>query len=54
MSVNPFNSCAELNLGNTSLTYYRLRAHEEQGLCPSIDRLPYAIRVLLENLPQAF
>jgi aconitate hydratase len=50
MSVNPFNSRAELSLGSENYTYFRLRALEEAGVCKSVDALPYAIRVLLENL----
>lgn len=50
MSANPFNSRAELSLGHETHTYFRLRALEEAGVCKSVDALPYAIRVLLENL----
>jgi aconitate hydratase len=47
---NEFQASAELALGDETVTYFRLRALEEAGVCPSIDALPYAIRVLLENL----
>ncbi|MBM65044.1 MAG: aconitate hydratase AcnA [Myxococcales bacterium] len=46
---NSFGTLSTLSAGNQQLNYHRLRALEEAGL-GSIDRLPYCIRVLLENL----
>jgi aconitate hydratase len=45
-----FSARSQLSVAGESLDYYRLRALEENGICPSIDALPYAIRVLLENV----
>ena len=45
---NAFGSLANLNLSEGSTSFYRLGALEEQGLA-SLDRLPFSIRILLEN-----
>ncbi len=45
---NAFGSLATLNLSEGETSFYRLGALEEQGLA-SLDRLPFSIRILLEN-----
>jgi aconitate hydratase len=47
-TVNPFGSRGTLAAGKDSAVVYRLRELERQGL-GRIDRLPFSIRVLLEN-----
>ena len=46
---NAFGSLATLNLSEGPTSFYRLGALEEQGLA-SLDRLPFSIRILLENV----
>jgi aconitate hydratase len=48
-STNSFSSRAVLRLGGRSYEIYSLAALEKAGL-GSVSRLPYSIRVLLENL----
>ena len=48
-SLDSFKSRASLTAGGRSGTYYSLPALEKQGLV-SIAKLPYSIRVLLENI----
>ena len=48
-SLNSFDSRTHLDVGNVQYTMYRLDALEKAGFT-NIDRLPYSIRVLLENL----
>ena len=47
--VNSFGSSATLSVGAQSFTIYKLDAIEKHGL-GKLSRLPYSIRVLLENL----
>ncbi|MGH2607706.1 MAG: aconitate hydratase AcnA, partial [Tepidiformaceae bacterium] len=47
MSVDSFNSRGELHAGDRTYTYYRLDALRETG---PIDRLPFSLKILLENL----
>jgi len=47
-SLNSFNSKMTLNVDGRALTYYSLRADALSAL--GVDRLPYSIKVLLENL----
>jgi aconitate hydratase len=47
-SLNSFDSQTTLNVGVRELTYYSLRADKLAAL--DVDRLPYSIKVLLENL----
>lgn len=47
--MNSFNSRSVLKVGGTSYTFFRLSALEEAGLA-RISRLPFSIRILLENL----
>ena len=46
---NPFGALTTIDLpeGHTSL--YRLDRLEEEGVVDSLDRLPFSIRILLEN-----
>ena len=46
---NPFNAAAPLSTGSGSATIYRLDVLEKQGLA-NLDKLPFSIRILLENL----
>ena len=45
---DPFGARGTLDLGGTSATIYRLRELEKKGVA-KLDRLPFSIRVLLEN-----
>ncbi|MEK7379664.1 MAG: aconitate hydratase AcnA, partial [Gemmatimonadota bacterium] len=45
---HPFGARATLDLGSASATIYRLDALEQAGLT-RLDRLPFSIRILLEN-----
>lgn len=47
-SLNTFASRATLNSGGKSYTYYRLDSLAEKGV--ELARLPFSLRVLLENL----
>ena len=47
-TTNAFGSLATLNLSEGETSFYRLQTIEEQGLA-SLDRLPFSIRILLEN-----
>ncbi|MCX6597603.1 MAG: aconitate hydratase AcnA [Acidobacteria bacterium] len=47
-SLNSFGSAATLNVGGSVHQIYRLAALEQAGF--SLSRIPYSIRVLLENL----
>ncbi|MBS1857233.1 MAG: aconitate hydratase AcnA [Acidobacteria bacterium] len=49
MSKNSYNAAAKLRAGNAEYTYYRLASLQEQGVA-DISRLPFSIRILLENL----
>ena len=46
--MNSFGSKSTLNVGNKSYEIFRIKALEEKGI--SLARLPYSLRVLLENL----
>jgi aconitate hydratase len=47
-TANPFGARATLRLGDETATVYRLPELDRQGLA-RLDRLPFSIRVLLEN-----
>ena len=49
MSLDSFQSKAELTLGDKTYTYFDLKAAEANGL-GDISRLPASLKVLLENL----
>ena len=46
--MNSFNARGTLSVGGTSYEIYRLSALRERGF--KVDRLPYTLRILLENL----
>jgi aconitate hydratase len=48
IEMNSFGARAALDVGGRTYEIYRLRALEERGL--AIGRLPYSLRILLENL----
>jgi aconitate hydratase len=48
-SVNPFGSRATVRLGSEKAAVYRLEELARQGVA-QLDRLPFSIRVLLENV----
>jgi aconitate hydratase len=45
----PFDPKDNLTVGDKNYTFFRLDSLEEAGLCV-LDRLPYSIRILLENI----
>ncbi|HTK55645.1 MAG TPA: aconitase family protein, partial [Gemmatimonadales bacterium] len=45
---NPFGAHGSLDIGGSKATIYRLKDLEKQGVA-KLDRLPFSIRVLLEN-----
>jgi len=49
MSLDSFKCRKTLKVGTKSYTYYSLKAAEKNGLA-GISRLPYSLKVLLENL----
>jgi aconitate hydratase len=48
-SLDSFKCCKTLRVGKKTYRYYSLRAAEENGL-EGISKLPYSLKVLLENL----
>jgi aconitate hydratase len=46
--MNTFSSRSELKVGDRSYTYFSLPALEKQGF--NLDRLPFSLKILLENL----
>ena len=48
-NVNPFGTRGTLAAGSGNAVVYRLRELERQGIA-TLDRLPFSIRVLLENV----
>src|SRR5213080_5432589 len=49
MAKNSFGAAAKLRAGGAESDYYRLARLEEQGV-GNVARLPFSIRILLENL----
>src|ERR1035437_7708509 len=49
MGKNSFGAAAKLRAGNSDYGYFRLASLEEKGL-GSVGRLPFSIKILLENL----
>jgi len=49
MGKNSFGAAAKLRAGNGDYEYFRLSSLEEQGL-GNVGRLPFSIKILLENL----
>jgi aconitate hydratase len=48
-TVNSFGTRKDLDLGSRTVQYFSLRALRDLGY-PEIDRLPYSLKILLENL----
>ena len=48
--TDPFGALAAIDLAEGPTSYYRLGRLEEEGVVPSLDQLPFSIRVLLENV----
>ncbi|MCS6800559.1 MAG: aconitate hydratase AcnA [Dehalococcoidia bacterium] len=46
---DPFGARATLDAGGQTVSFYRLEALEQAGLT-NLDRLPFTVRILLENL----
>jgi aconitate hydratase len=49
MPNNSFHAAAKLRVGSKEFDYFRLSALQEQGVA-DVSRLPFSIRILLENL----
>ncbi len=49
-SANPYNSCKQLVVNETTYHYYDIGALDEAGIGIGIANLPYSIRVLLEGM----
>ena len=49
MPNNSFHAAAKLRVGSADYDYFRLAALQEQGVA-DISRLPFSLRILLENL----
>jgi aconitate hydratase len=49
MAQNSFGAAAKLRVGNAEYDYFRLASLEEKGV-GTIGKLPFSIRILLENL----
>ena len=49
MSLDSFKSRKTLKVGSRTYIYFSLKAAEKNGLA-GISRLPYSLKVLLENL----
>ena len=49
MSLDSFKCRKTLKVGSKTYTYFSLKAAEKNGL-PGVSRLPYSLKVLLENL----
>ena len=46
---DPFGALTDVDLPEGPTSYYRISCLQEAGVLPSLDRLPFSIRVLLEN-----
>src|SRR5664279_5474141 len=49
MGQNSFGAAAKLRAGDSEYAYFRLASLEEKGL-GNVSRLPFSIKILLENL----
>ena len=49
MSLNSFNTRQTLTVGHDALDYFSLPALEAGGF-PAVSRLPFSLKILLENL----
>ena len=52
MQTNTFGAKAKLRVGSAEYAYFRLQTMEDKGL-GNLGRLPFSIRILLENLLRA-
>jgi aconitate hydratase len=52
MQTNTFGAKAKLRVGSAEYAYFRLQTMEDKGL-GDLGRLPFSIRILLENLLRA-
>jgi aconitate hydratase len=50
MPIDPFGALTSLELPEGPTSVYRLSRLEETGVLSSLDRLPFSIRILLENV----
>jgi aconitate hydratase len=50
MKTEAFGARSTLDTGHGRAALYRLGALEEEGILPSLDRLPFSIKVLLESV----
>jgi len=50
LEKDPFGALKSLDLSEGSTSFYDLTRLEEEGVVDSLDRLPFSIRVLLENV----
>ena len=48
-TYNTFGTCTSLSVGDTSVSFHSLPALERAGF-PNVGRLPYSLKILLENL----
>src|SRR5690349_1526300 len=46
---DPFGALKTIDLGEGRTSFYRIGKLEEDGVVDSLDRLPFSIRILLEN-----
>ena len=46
---DPFGALTTVDLPEGPTSFYRLGRLEEEGVIDSLDRLPFSIRILLEN-----
>ncbi|MEJ2205037.1 MAG: aconitate hydratase AcnA [Gemmatimonadota bacterium] len=49
LSTDPLGALTSLELPEGTTSFYRLSRLEEAGILSSVDRLPFSIRILLEN-----
>jgi aconitate hydratase len=47
--TDPFGALTEIDLPEGKTSFYRIAKLEEDGIVSSLDRLPFSIRILLEN-----
>ena len=48
--TDPFGALSTVDLAEGATSFYRLGRLEEEGIAPSLNRLPFSIRILLENV----
>ena len=49
-SLNSFNARQTIDVNGKTYTYFSLPEAEKNGLEPALSRLPFSLKVLLENL----